>query len=223
MNSFQGALINRRADIVRLRDERMVLRAPQAHTAGWWVTDWIVTSKEDFKAKIDAISADLAILDEDQKSFALVGQADINNRIQTGQCTGKISPATGYNDCLSDVNIRFQAWFQAFNIFKNEWEEFVAADPGPSDDSVANQKALRLKKLREDYERITKRKIAVTPAPGQAPSGGLFGGAGDTAQSLNTLVWLVGFGFAFYIFTLVAAPLLGGAARTKEQFRQLRG
>lgn len=224
MNRLEGMLINRRAGIVRLRHDRMNGVAPilNAH-AGWWVTDYVATSKEEFRAKTDAISADLHVLDQDQQAYALTGQAEINSKYSSGKCTGKISPTTGVNDCLSDADIKFQTWYQAFNLFKDEWNAFLAGDPGPSDDGVANQKALRLKSLREDYERISKRKLAVSAAPKEEAGGSFFGSGGsETAQTLNSIVWLVGLGFAFFIFTSVAAPLLGGAARTKEQWRQLR-
>lgn len=223
MNRLQGQLINRRASIVQLR----ALRAEtglNAHIAGWWVTDWVVNSQEDFDALVSAINADLSTLDEDQEAFRLVGQAGINDRIKNGKCYNKISPTTGFNDCLSASDIKFQAWYGAFNGFKEEWQNFLANNPGPSDTSVAKQKALRLSVLRSDYEKISKRKLAVSAAPKESPSGGGgFGGLGGSADSLNSLVWIVGIGFAFFVVMTALAPLLAATARTKEQFRQVRG
>jgi hypothetical protein len=217
--NLEGMLINRRAGLVELRALRL-----NAHV-GFDAWDWISTSSEEFQAKISAIGANLEVLDQDQEAYRVVVQSEINRKISSGQCQNKINPSTGFNDCLSGSAIKFQAWFSAFSRFKQDWNGFLATDPGPSDDSLASSFGQRLKQLRTDYEKISGRKLAVSAAATEAPGGGLFGGAGgvgETAQTLNSIVWLVGLGFAFFIFTTVAAPLLSGAAKTKEQFRQLR-
>lgn len=212
MSRLEGVLINRRASHVELRASRQ-----NAHAAGLFIT-----SGEELKAKLDAINADVEVLDQDQEAYRLTAQAGINDRFSSGKCTGKISPTTGYNDCITDTDIKFQAWYGSFTAFKAEWQAFLASDPSFWDNSAADAKASRLKVLRSDYERITKRKLALSATPTEAPGGSFFGGGSETAQTLNSIVWLVGLGFAFFIFTTVAAPLLGGAARTKEQWRQLR-
>lgn len=216
--NLEGMLINRRAGLVEQRALRL-----DAHV-GFDAWDWISTSSEQFQAKISAISSNLEVLDQDQEAYKAVIQADISRKITSSQCQNKINPATGFNDCLSDSAIKFQAWLSAFNTFKRDWNNFLATDPGPSDDSLASSYGQRLKQLRTDYERISKRKLAVSAAATEAPSGGgLFGSGGNPADSLNSIVWLVGIGFAFFIFMTAVAPLLSASARTKEEFRRLRG
>lgn len=67
-------------------------------------------------------------------------------------------------------------------------------------------------------------KTVVVDKPKQPENkgGGGIGGFGEIGGTLNALVWLVGIGFGFYILMTVAAPLLSGAAKTKEEYKRLR-
>jgi len=125
---------------------------------------------------------------------------------------------------LSDLGF-YDAWELQYGKWLTWWVNKIDSTYVCADAEYAQTEAFRQELT--DWQKRAEAQAGIksigVDKPKDAPTGGGGGGSlSDVSQLLTSVVWLVGLGFGFYILTSVMAPLLSGAAKTKEEYKRLR-
>jgi hypothetical protein len=133
-------------------------------------------------------------------------------------------PAAQLPAYLSDLAF-FDAWELQYGKWVTWWADKIGALAYVCSDAEYAQTEAFRQELTDWQKRAESQaglKSIAIDKPKDAPTGGGGGSLSDASQLLKNVVLLVGLGFGFYILTSVMAPLLSGAAKTKEEYKRLR-
>jgi len=136
-----------------------------------------------------------------------------------------VIPADRLADYKSDREF-YASWDGALGGWRSYYVSLLSKSlaPGWLEASGEHDKVVSYDVIHRDWQKLASDRGIQTTTPPAPPQTDEFGNPLDGFSGLmKNLVWIVGAGVGFYVFTMFIAPaLLGGAARTKEGYRQVR-
>lgn len=207
--------------IADTQERRAAVAGRSLARVGAYYTEASITAKK------NAINADELALEQSSKAYYDKAAAAKKDRLSKGTCTGSINPSTGYNDCLTNEEIRFVQWKTQFTQWQFDFNAYTSGGI-----SIANSGQLdtfddRLKVLRKSFQEITGATLPVPSNPSDpGPLGGLGGGGAPGASLFDTLerlVWVGGilligyFGFVYILPAFLGAGATARSARRSYQ------